>query len=610
MTARRSRRQRKAEQTNTDPNKEETKIARGSIGWRRLFGLLGPHKLRLAFALLAIGITSGTSLIFPMVIVQMLETAIRPGGDLTGLNNLTLGLLLLFLVQAAFTVVESFNLAYIGEKVLLRLRTQLYSHLQTLSLSFFESRRVGELISRIASDVATVRSVLVNELTSMLGTVISLIGSVVIVFLTNPALTLFILLLVPVILVVGFGFGMPLQRISGKVQDELAAATATADEGLQGVRIVKSFAREGYESQRYEQAMGKTFKATMKVAIYRAGFGGTMAFLGFGSLALFLWFSGREVIEGRLTLPMISGFLIYGISIAANLGSLAGFYTNFREALGAISRVFGLLDTKPIITDSPDAKPLTVVGGQVRFADLSFSYETRPNVLSNINLEVAAGEIIAVVGPSGAGKSTLFNLIPRFYDPEQGAIYIDGHDLRTVTQHSLREQIGIVPQETILFSGPIRENILYGKLDASEAEVIAAAKAANAHDFIMSLPDKYDTTVGERGVKLSGGQRQRVAIARAILKDPRILLLDEATSALDSESEELVQEALERLMQNRTTLIIAHRLSTIKIANRIAVLDQGRLAELGNHAELMALNGVYAKLYTMQFGESVAEVGA
>ncbi len=332
-----------------------------------------------------------------------------------------------------------------------------------------------------------------------------------------------------------------------------------------------------------------------------------MLFLGFGSIAALIWYGGREVIAGRLTLALISGFLIYGIAIAASLGGLGSLYAQLRGAIGGVQRVFELLDTRASVQDAPNAAVLPASQGRITFQNVSFSYEASVPVIQDVSLELQAGEILALVGPSGAGKSTMLNMIPRFYDPTSGSIRIDGHDLRAITQASLRAQLAIVPQDTMLFGGSIRENILYGRLDASEADMLAAAQAANAHDFIMGFPQQYETVVGERGAKLSGGQRQRIAIARAILKDPRILLLDEATSALDNESEGLVQEALNRLMRNRTTLIIAHRLSTIKMAHRIAVMEAGQLIELGTHDALIEHNGLYARLYAMQFRDPEEE---
>ena len=578
----------------------------GGVPWARLFRYLRPNLKPFSLALVGLVFSSVIGLAFPLVIAGI-TTQVVAGGDGAGLDRLILALLLLFCVQAIGSFLQTYLLGVVGERVVAQLRGDLFGRLVTLSLDFHASRRVGELVSRLSSDVTLVRTMLTQTVTSLLSSVIGLVGSVIILFLLSPTLLLIVLLLAPALIAVAILFGRPLQRVSTQVQDTIARSTTTAEEALSGIRVVKSYVREEWELERYDADLRTVVATGSRLALWRALFGALMGFLGFGALAALLWYTGHQVIDGTLGIGTLTGFLLYGVAIAASLGTIAGLYGQFREGTGAITRVFEIIDTRPTIVDAPEARPMPTIAGRIELAGVSFGYLADRPVLRDVSLRIAAGETLALVGPSGSGKTTLTGLIPRLWDTTAGTILIDGIDIRDVTVASLRGRIGLVAQEATLFGGTIRENILYGRLDATEAEMIAAAQAANAHDFISTLPDGYDTVVGDRGSRLSGGQRQRVAIARAILKDPPILLLDEATSSLDNESERLVQDALDRLKVGRTTIIVAHRLSTIRAADRIAVLDDGWLVELGTQDELLAHDGLYARLHRMQFADEAAD---
>jgi ATP-binding cassette, subfamily B, bacterial MsbA len=568
----------------------------------RLLAYTKPYRWGLVFAGLASLVSTAFNLAFPQLVSRLLDTSILKGG-LDQIDRYTLLLVGVFAGQALFTGVQNYLFARAGEGVVADLRRSLYNHLLGLSLRFFENHKIGEITSRLTSDVSTVQAVTSTALVQLITTPIMFTATLVILFITNWKLSSFILGVVPIVIGIAIFLGRRIRKTSKEFQDKVAEANARAEESLTGIRVVQSFTAEKLESDRYSELVNQSFGVALKRAITSAVLGSTIFFSIFSALGLIFWYGGRLVSTGEITPGQLVSFILYAFNIAMSVGTLAGIWSQVQSALGASSRIFGFMDLYSEL-DSPASKPLQVQG-TIAFEEVGFSYE-RGQVLTGINLVASPGQVVALVGPSGAGKSTLAALVPRFYDVTEGQITLDGTNIKDLNLHDLRSYIGTVPQETQLFSGTVADNIRYGKPGAGDDEVIAAAKAANAH-FVEDFPAGYQTLVGERGVKLSGGQRQRIAIARALLKNPKILILDEATSSLDSSSESLVQEALETLMQGRTTLVIAHRLSTIQNADQIIVLDKGQIVQRGTHAELIAQKGIYADLYTLQFSQ-VSEI--
>ena len=570
---------------------------------RRLWGYLRPHRAKL-MAGLACGVLVGPVQASQALVLQKFFKTLHVGGG-PEQSRLLLwvcaGVVAIYAVTGILRYGQSIYLAEVAQRVGLAMRREVYAHLQSLSLSFFHRRRTGSLMSALTSDVPKLQDAAMR-LKDVVATPVQAVSVLALMFAMNGRLTLFALVAVPVIYLAIQVMTRRLRSISDESQQRLGEVTSVMEETLSAPRIVRAFSAEQREIARFEHVSLRAMAVQIKSVRRNARLGPVVDVIGAFGIALILWFGGNEILQGRQQVGDLIAFVLLASQMANTFSAMGSLLGSGEEMMGAADRLFReVLDVMPEIQDASDAAVLTEVKGHIRFENVDFAYEPGKPALHNINLEIEPGQVVALVGETGAGKSTLADLVPRFYDPTRGAVLIDGHDLRNVTVASLRHHIGIVPQETLLFSGTLRDNIAYGRPDATDEEIEAAARAANAESFIQSLPMRYATLIGERGATLSGGERQRIAIARALLANPRILILDEATSALDASTEALVQEALDTLMRGRTTLVIAHRLSTIINADRIVVLRRGgRIAESGTHAELLTRGGVYAALYESQ----------
>lgn len=567
--------------------------------YKRLLALLLPYKKDLLIGSLLLIAASAVNLAVPIYIKKLVDI-VMVQKNLPALNEIAVAIAILFFLQLIFQTGHNYLFDLTEKRVSTDFRKNIFRHLHTMSVSFFVKRRTGEIVSRMTNDITTIESLITNLPATALQQSIRFIGGVVIIIYMNWKLTFMILVLSPVLVLFARTFGRRLKALSTEIQDKLATSTTILEENISCIRVVKSFVQEKMEYKRFENAVEDSFMSARRRVIISSFFGPTIGFIAFGTALTLLWYGGREVITGGISPGELIAFILYATIIAGPMGSFARMFARLQEGVGASQRLFEILDLRSEVTDKPDAVPLPPIKGKVEFENVHFHYQKDHEVLNDISFTMQPGQTVALVGPSGGGKSTLVQLLHRFYDPTAGEIRVDGWPLKEVSLESYWTQIGIVPQETLLFGGTIEENIRYAKPEASDEDLKNAALAANAHEFIMECPSGYKTIVGEKGIRLSAGQRQRIAIARVILKNPHILILDEATSALDNESEMLIQEALERLMKGRTSIVIAHRLSTIHNADRILVLDRGQIVETGTHKELMEQSGLYHKLYTLK----------
>jgi len=567
--------------------------------FKRLARFLYPYRVMLFWGSVLLILASGTNLAVPLFVKQLVDV-VMVKKDMDLLNEMAWIIAFLFLAQMLFSTAHNYLYDITEKRVTTDFRKRVFRHIHKLSMSFFVKRRTGEIMSRMTNDITTIEGVITDLPATLLQQSIRLIGGVIIIIYMNWKLTFMILVLAPILVLFARHFGRQLKALSTEIQDKLSTSTTILEENLSGMPVVKSFVQQDLEIKRFEDAVEDSFESAKERVKISAFFGPAIGFIAFLTALVLLWYGGQQVILGNISPGELIAFILYATIIAGPMGSFARLYTRIQEALGASQRIFEILDTESEVKDKPGAQPMPPIAGRVEAHNLHFRYRPDQEVLKGISFSVEPGEMVALVGPSGAGKTTLVQLLHRFYDPAEGEIRVDGIPIHDVQLNSYLRQVALVPQETLLFGGSIEENIRYARPDATHDEIVEAARSANADVFIQQCPDGYQTIVGEKGIRLSAGQRQRIAIARAILKNPHMLILDEATSALDNESEKLIQEALERLMQGKTSFVIAHRLSTIHNADRIIVLDHGRLVETGRHQELMDKKGLYHYLYTLK----------
>ena len=565
----------------------------------RVVSLARTEARSLVVGTLFLAIGSSASLAYPQAIRVLLDQAVSERSA-SIIDRTAIFMTVVLAIQAVATSIRYVLFTTAGERIVARLREDCYRAILDQEIAFFDERRTGDLLSRLSADTAVLQNAVSVNVSQGLRNVATAIGGIALLFYTSPSLTLLMLVVVPPIALSAVTYGRRLRSLSRDVQEAVGSASEIAEESLAGIRTVRSFAAEPIEAERYGRAVMRSFDLARKRIRMGGAFTGIASFFGLSAASLVLWRGGHLVLDGDMSVGDLTAFLVYTLLVAVSLGSLTDLYGDLTKAGGAAERLFELLDRKPAMPKSGDK--VETLEGAIDFEHVGFRYPARPDVrvLDDVDLAIAPGQLVAIVGASGAGKSTIAGLLSRLYDPNDGVVLLDGRDLRTLDPDWLREQVGVVSQEPILFSTSIADNIRYGRRGASQTEVEDAAKVANAHDFVGRFPEGYATNVGERGVQLSGGQKQRIAIARAVLKNPRVLVLDEATSALDAESEHLVKEALDRLMRGRTTLVIAHRLSTVRDADRVVVLDRGKIVEVGTHHELMKHEGPYRKLVERQ----------